>query len=54
MQIDFGHAPETWPVRALGEFCNELRRPAGKDSDLPILSVSKDLGIVLQSEKFKK
>ena len=54
MQIDFGHAPESWPVRALGDFCHELRLPAGKNSDLPILSVSKDLGILLQPEKFKR
>jgi type I restriction enzyme S subunit len=44
---------KAWAVRALGDFCHQVSDRA-RESDLPVLSVSKDLGIVLQSEKFKK
>lgn len=53
MRSDFESAPPHWLRRTFGEFCKEVRRKAG-DADLPVLTVSKDLGIVLQSEKFKK
>ncbi|MEL7170385.1 MAG: restriction endonuclease subunit S, partial [Bacteroidota bacterium] len=53
MRSDFANAPAEWAKRSFGEFCEEVRRPAGS-AKYPILSVSKDLGIVLQSEKFKK
>jgi type I restriction enzyme S subunit len=53
MWVDFGETPAGWTLRSLGEFCVEVRRPAG-DAELPVLSVSKDQGIVLQREIFKK
>jgi len=46
--------PAGWSNRRLGEFCREVRQRAQDAQELPILSVSKDLGIILQSEKFKK
>ena len=45
--------PDGWRIRQLGEMCAQVSERA-KGVDLPVLSVSKDLGIVLQSEKFKK
>jgi type I restriction enzyme, S subunit len=45
--------PEGWTKRRLGEFCTERTDRAG-DETLPILSVTKDLGIVLQSERFRR
>jgi type I restriction enzyme S subunit len=45
--------PEGWKRRRLGEFCTEQNRKAGA-TVLPVLSVSKDRGIILQSDKFKK
>ena len=42
-----------WADGRIGDMCEVVSLRAG-DDDLPVLSVSKDLGIVLQSEKFKK
>jgi type I restriction enzyme S subunit len=42
-----------WLPRRIGDFCAEVqRRPGG--ADLPVLSLTKDRGLVLQTEKFKK
>lgn len=45
--------PDTWVVRRIGDVCRQVS-VRSRAADLPILSVSKDLGIVLQSEKFKR
>jgi type I restriction enzyme S subunit len=45
--------PEGWRAIAIGDFAQQVSDRARMD-DLPVLSVSKDLGIVLQSEKFKR
>src|SRR5450759_2912922 len=45
--------PDGWRIRAIGDFAQQISDRAGAE-ELPILSVSKDLGIVLQTEKFKR
>lgn len=45
--------PEGWRAATFGEYCRQISERA-RAEELPVLSVSKDLGIVLQSEKFKK
>jgi hypothetical protein len=45
--------PEGWWKRSFGEFCRQVVRRA-ESEELPILSVSKGHGLLLQSEKFKK
>jgi type I restriction enzyme, S subunit len=46
-----GEVPKGWRKLELGEFCTEHRRRA-KSSDIPIFSVSKDYGLIAQSELF--
>jgi type I restriction enzyme S subunit len=42
-----------WSLRPLNEFCVEIEHRCGK-RDLPVFSVSKNLGILPQAERFKK
>lgn len=42
-----------WPTKAIGEFCIELNTRKGI-RDLPVYSVSKNLGILPQADRFKK
>ncbi len=46
--------PSGWTTQRLGEFCHQFKRINSAARDLEPLSVTKDSGIVLQSEKFKK
>ena len=46
--------PEGWERRALEQFAERLRRVNVEGLDLEPLSVTKDRGVVLQSEKYKK
>lgn len=46
--------PEGWRVAALDSLIAERADRQGSSPELPVLSVSKDHGLLLQSEKFKK
>ena len=41
-------------VNKLGEFISRYKAERANDIDYPVLSITKEFGIVLQSEKFKK
>lgn len=46
--------PDGWAVRRIGEFCVRVRRINEAGLDLEPFSVTKDRGVVLQSEKYNK
>jgi type I restriction enzyme S subunit len=53
LAVDNARLPEGWTLRPLSEFCTEIFERCG-DKHLPVMSVSKNHGIIPQSERFKK
>lgn len=43
-----------WKYQEFGKFCHQFKRVNKNEEDLPVLSITKSDGLVLQSEKFKK
>lgn len=46
--------PEGWTRRRVGDFCERLKRINVDGLDLEPLSITKDRGVILQSEKYNK
>ncbi len=46
--------PDGWSVRRIGDFAERLRRPNTEGRDVEPVSVTKDLGVIRQADRFKK